>query len=69
MPIYSFKCPKCHKVYDLRLHMSERNDPQLCPNCKVKMDKQLSCVRAFEINGIEATASMGKWHDKSTFRG
>lgn len=49
--------------------MSERNDPQLCPNCKVKMDKQLSCVRAFEINGVEATASMGKWHDKSTFRG
>ena len=33
MPIYEYKCPKCQKVFEEWVHLSEMHDAVPCPDC------------------------------------
>lgn len=65
MPTYSYKCPTCNKVYDIKHKISELSKSQICKVCGSTMVRQLNVVKAIEINGIESTASQAKWRDSS----
>ena len=34
MPMYEYRCPKCDTRFERLLRLSERDDPQPCPNEK-----------------------------------
>lgn len=66
MPLYTYECPKCGKMV-LKSSIANRNDKKVCPKCNEReLKKCLDYVKAIEINGVEATASQGKWRDPNS---
>ena len=39
MPEYDYQCMKCGREFSLDRAMSARNDPALCPRCKVPAER------------------------------
>lgn len=54
MPIYEFKCPQCHKIYEKIMSIHDPNPK--CENCGGDMNKLISQTSfAFKGNGWYVT--------------
>lgn len=38
--VYTYTCPKCSSEYLIKKDMTNRNDLEYCPECKVKMKRK-----------------------------
>ena len=55
MPTYSYRCPKCGRVFDI-FHSMSNNDPQHCPECGAEGKKLLSASSViFKGSGFYST--------------
>lgn len=53
MPMYEYHCPKCDTRFERLLRLSEREEPQSCPNeeCDEKETKKLISRTSFSLKG------------------
>ncbi len=60
MPLYSYKCEKCDRVFDELLKMNDRNLPleSCCPNCNqeggvILLITATAIVSPFSLDGLK----------------
>jgi putative FmdB family regulatory protein len=53
MPMYEYRCPKCDTRFERLLRLSERDDPQPCPNekCDEKETQKMISRTSFSLKG------------------
>lgn len=64
---YRFRCPICHKTFDIDIPMAEYGnlkDKQICPVCYAVDSNQVLLERVIEWDGIATGAGEG-WFGKS----
>jgi putative FmdB family regulatory protein len=44
MPLYSFHCPKCNKIWELLIKLGDYDKEVECPTCKAVLKRMLSPV-------------------------
>ncbi|PKL49697.1 MAG: FmdB family transcriptional regulator [Candidatus Riflebacteria bacterium HGW-Riflebacteria-2] len=55
MPTYSYRCPKCEKIFDA-FHSMMCKDPQHCPDCGAEGNKLMSASSViFKGSGFYST--------------
>jgi putative FmdB family regulatory protein len=42
MPFYEFRCPACDTTFDIRLAVSDRDNPQPCKGCGATASRQIT---------------------------
>jgi putative FmdB family regulatory protein len=50
MPIYTFKCPECKSIIEIKRTIAERNVPPECPDCEIPADR-VYLPQNFNMNG------------------
>lgn len=55
MPIYEYKCGKCHHKFDMIRHWSERGDKAVCPICANESKPQVSSPSLGNMDNLGRT--------------
>ena len=63
MPIYDYQCQKCSHRFEKFVALEERNNNQICPNCKSEFGKHIITPVHFSLPGnrYEYPTAAAKW--------
>lgn len=50
MPIYSYQCSDCNKIWDEIRHTAEKDDPAECARCEVPAHRRVTAFGGYSGN-------------------